>query len=291
MKNEKKKPGKVILIIISCLIVLAVVANLVRIAIVYVSLKNGMNAYPYDLAVTNCNRAINYSLWDKGKKADGFFWRGRAYFNKINFELSIADFSEAIELCPDDYAYYLWRGIAYQQIKNYDLAIADINEALRLNHDDIPGVGVIYKEFGDIYSLKEEWDLAVSNYETSLRINPDSINAKEGLEKAKKGQKAAEQKEQFIAQRIESYSDEIRKNPNNADLYFKRGYLYAFNEEFIYSINSSSLELTLQTLILLYISRTEAWDRAISDWKMALKINPNHTLAKEYLKRAKQWSD
>jgi len=87
--------------------------------------------------------------------------------------------------------------------------------------------------------------------------------------------------ERSIAERdLAWYTEEIRKNPNNADLYFERGYMYAYNMEYDYENSHTGLEI-----LSFLLNKPEYLERAISDWKMALRINPNHTLAKKYLQQ------
>jgi len=196
------KAKRLVLSIISLVVLVTVLAiiiyHLVRIANICTFLEQGKNALDQnnnDIALTKYTRALNLILWDKGKKADCFLGRGRAYFKGTSFDLSIVDFSKAIELRPDDYASYFWRGRAcyeqyyfdlsitnfskaielrpddhasyfwrgnaYYEIGNYDLAITDYNEAIRLNFDDSDISGMTYEYLGDIYSHKNEWELAL----------------------------------------------------------------------------------------------------------------------------------
>ena len=196
-----------------------------------------------------------------------------------NDEIAIRDLTEAIRLDPMYVDAYISRGFHYYFKDNMDLFISDFNEAIKLNPDIDNDYGIIHRYLGNAYSSKGEWDLAISNYEKSLEIRPDYNEAKEGLEKAK-GERSILESEQRLAQRLAWYTEEIRKNPNNADLYFERGYIYAYNMEYDYKISYGGLER-----LLILLREPEYLERAISDWKMALKINPNHTLAKKYLQR------
>jgi len=229
----------------------------------------------------------------------------RDYYNRAvnmyrffkNDEKAIRDLTEAIRLDPMYIDAYIERGFHYYGKDNIDLVITDFNEAIKLNPDIDNDYGIIHCFLGDAYSSKSEWDLAISNYEKSLEIDPDYTEAKEGLEKAK-GERSIVEREQRLAQRLAWYTEEIRKNPNNADLYlawyteeirknpnnadlyFERGYMYAYNMEYDYKISHTGLEI-----LSILLREPEYLERAISDWKMALRINPNHTLAKKYLQQ------
>jgi len=87
--------------------------------------------------------------------------------------------------------------------------------------------------------------------------------------------------EEKLTNLINHYTEEIFNNPNNSDLYFRRGYLFAF-------INEYPLDFIQEEIISIFASSTEKWNLAISDWETALRINPNHENAKNYLERARQ---
>jgi len=214
------------------------------------------------------------------KTAYDYYNRAEKNNEKNKTEEAIQDYTEAIRLDPSFTQAYVERGRIYLDKGNTDLAINDFNEASKLHPDDDTfGNFIIHKVLGDAYSLKGEWNLAILNYQTSLQIDPDNTKVKEELEKAK-NERDKQDKEKF-EQRLAWYTEEIRKNPNNADLYFKRGYVYVYGTD-------KQLTSAQEALIIWLDFAPQDWSRAISDWKMALKINPNHVLAKEYLKRAQE---
>ena len=49
-----------------------------------------------------------------------------------DYDKSIADYSEAIRLCPQNAAYYCERSRVWCVKQEYDKALADCNEAIRL---------------------------------------------------------------------------------------------------------------------------------------------------------------
>jgi len=135
--------------------------------------------------------------------------------------------------------------------------------------------------------MNEEYELEFADYDLAIleldrKINSDYISDEKINELKEKRKNVLIEKEKlkwYIKQRIEWYTEEIFKNPNNADLYFKRGYLYVYKSEY----PTGSIR---ETIIEMYNLMENAWDnRAISDWKKALRINPNHVLAKDYLQR------
>jgi tetratricopeptide (TPR) repeat protein len=160
-----------------------------------------------------------------------------------------------------------------------DLAIADLNEAIRLTSPNVESFTL--RVLGDIYSEKGYWDLAILSYEESLRILPNSSSAREGLERA-----VLEQRRIRFAQGIAEFTEAIRRNPNNADLHFKRGYAFAFNH-ILQNASSRPIINPFQEQIFGIFTSPEDWDRAIADFEMALRIMPNHAYARSYLERAR----
>ena len=69
--------------------------------------------------------------------AEAYKDRGDVYFLKAEYNRALADYSKAIELDPDDEHAYLSRGTVYVAKGNSAGALADFAEALQLNPDDI----------------------------------------------------------------------------------------------------------------------------------------------------------
>jgi tetratricopeptide (TPR) repeat protein len=87
------------------------------------------NAYfgakAYDLATQQYNYAI-----DHGSPA--YYDRGKAWFEKQNYERAIADFAQAIRAEPNNCFIYIRRADAYAHKGDRDNAIADYCSALAL---------------------------------------------------------------------------------------------------------------------------------------------------------------
>jgi|GEM_PF-6453140 len=82
-------------------------------------------------------------------------------------------------------------------------------------------------------------------------------------------------------QKIARYTEEIRRNPNDADLYFRRGYIYGYMNEY-------PMDELRESILGLFASLNENWDLSIADYERALRINPNHNNARKYLETARQ---
>jgi len=168
------------LIIIIGFVVLVVITNLIRVYIVNTTMKQGINAYIQeynDIAIKYYTRAINFSLWDKEKKADSFLWRGKAYYEKEDYNQALTEFTKAIELRNNDYPYYNWRARTHNKLGNFKLAIEDFSKLIELTEFEKRDNWDKYLERAESYSLNKEYNLAIADYEKAIIILDKSINS------------------------------------------------------------------------------------------------------------------
>jgi len=110
-----------------------------------------------------------------------YFGRGEKHFNERNFDEAIADFTEAIQLEPDDPSAYFGRGLSYMNKEEFDLSIADFTEAIQLEPDD--SSAYFWRSFS--YRNKEESNLAIADLEMAVRLDPEQESYREALEDLK----------------------------------------------------------------------------------------------------------
>jgi tetratricopeptide (TPR) repeat protein len=138
--------------------------------------KRGVDAIEsqnYDLAIAELSEAIRL----KADYADAYVVRGNAYDRKGDYDKAIADYSEAIHVDPNHSRIYRNRGIAYGQKGNYDRAIADLTEAIRLYPkfaDAYNNRGVAYYNRGLTSERKSDYVNAIADYNEAIRISPTS---------------------------------------------------------------------------------------------------------------------
>jgi Flp pilus assembly protein TadD len=90
-----------------------------------------------DTSIAACTEDIaSGEETDSAGLAIAYYDRGLAYNARHDYTQSIADFSKAIELNPNDAKYYDERGVAYQYSNRNDEAIADYRAAMNINPDD-----------------------------------------------------------------------------------------------------------------------------------------------------------
>jgi len=85
-------------------------------------------------AFADINRAIQLNLDNRGRYASySYGLRAEIYLEEGDFSNAITDYSQYIQLLPDDPACYLQRGYCYLQVGDYDKAAADIDMVLKLD--------------------------------------------------------------------------------------------------------------------------------------------------------------
>jgi tetratricopeptide (TPR) repeat protein len=140
-----------------------------------------------DLAITACTALLKN---DNGNPAFGdvYYNRGYAYEMKKQYDLAIADYSQAIKRKPDFTIAYANRGYDYAMKEKYDDAIRDFDQALKLNPKS--GFSLIHR--GNAYAKKGQYQRAIQDYDAVLVLAPKTASAfyGRGLAKIQLGDKA-----------------------------------------------------------------------------------------------------
>jgi tetratricopeptide (TPR) repeat protein len=101
------------------------------------------------------------------------FQRGLAYYDKLQYDKAIADFSEAVRINPADTSGHVGRGAAYLNKDELHRAIADFSEAIRLS----PGQAFAHLQRGIAYHRIGDSDKALDDYSEAIKAHaqgPDS---------------------------------------------------------------------------------------------------------------------
>jgi Tfp pilus assembly protein PilF len=148
--------------------------------------------------------------------ADDFIERGNLFLRQGMYEASIQDYSNALEMAPDNGNIYNNRGIAYAFLGEYTLAIADYNRTIELD----PGNASAHVNRGNAYFHQFNYRSAISNYTRSISLRPDDAIAynNRGVSFARQGQ---------YELAIADYDHAIELDPNMAIAYSNRGAVYA----------------------------------------------------------------
>ncbi len=101
--------------------------------------------------------------------ADKAFLRATELYNKQNYSEALSGFLEAINLNPDNWAYYFNLGLTYKKLKN----MAEAREAFRQAVERNPESYSANKEMGETLALEGQFDKAAGFYQKAIAINPN----------------------------------------------------------------------------------------------------------------------
>ena len=203
----------------------------------------------YDLSISEYTKAIEINP----KLAEVYHHRGICYHDKGEYNRAILDFTRAIKIDSEYTAAYYHRGNAYYKIGQYDMSISDLNKYIEMN----PGHAGAYCNRGLNYAHKAKYNLAISDFTEAIKINSKYAGAyyNRGLAYSMKAE---------YNQAISDYSKAIEINPRYDEAYNNRGLIY---------------------------NKKGEYEKAISDFSKALEINPALTQAQNNLKYAYNTKD
>jgi tetratricopeptide (TPR) repeat protein/predicted small secreted protein len=231
------------------------------------------------------------------KTAGTFLDRGIVFAVRGEYDLAVADFSEAIDRDPDLWSAWMLRGRAWyagashvtsvgdnfsslvttfttgkkvseDRKAAYDRAIADFTQAIRLD----PYSAMAYVERGDAYNAKGDYDRAIADYSRAIGLDPEDAAAynDRGLAYVYKGD---------YDQAIADFSRAIGLDPEYAAAYNNRGLAYYHKEDYDQAIADFSRAIGLDPEYAdAYKNRGLAYGdkgdyvRAIADWEQALRL-------------------
>ncbi|HEX4372715.1 MAG TPA: tetratricopeptide repeat protein, partial [Puia sp.] len=126
----------------------------------------------FDQAIDNFGKAIKLAT-NPQLTYNAYCARGYAYQSKRLFDLSIQDYTRAINLRPNDLFAYGGRGNSYYGKGMNDSAFSDYNRYVIGQ----PNNGFGYYSRGNIYLVKRMYDSAIQDYTKVISINPKPRDA------------------------------------------------------------------------------------------------------------------
>lgn len=185
-------------------------------------LDRGLNkaqAGDFKAAVLEFSQAIQINP----NNAQAYHNRGMARFKLGEIARAIEDFTQALRLNPNYTEAYVERGNAYRQLQDYQRAIIDYSQTVQLDTKDAKAYynrGVAYSELGD----KQK---AIEDYQTALQLfyaQKDDINGRltwENLDRLQRSMSAKSQEnttKPFNFSSKPSFSQQKNKHFDKGDL-------------------------------------------------------------------------
>lgn len=201
----------------------------------------------------------------------------KAYINRSNylreqkeFDKALEDINKAVEIC-NCYEGYFNRGGLYMSINQPDKAIADFSKAIELQPNEVNA----YMNRGNLYRDNGKRDLALQDYTKALSIKEtfDTYNNRGLLyNQAGNTQKA-----------MADYSKAIEMAPKEANAYTNRGNLYFAAGQWDMALADYNKSLEIDSNYANGYGNRGAvhfqkknYDAALEDFAKALEINPDH---------------
>ena len=153
----------------------------------------------FDLAIADCTEAIRLDP----RNVPAYATRAEAFRLKSEFDLAIADGAKAIRLDPKNVRALYARGESYRMKGDLDCAIADCTEAIRLGLKDVRA----WYTRSEAYRMKGDLDGAIADATKAIRLDHEYF-----LAYATRGA-AYRQKKDFPAA-ISDLTECLRLSPN-----------------------------------------------------------------------------
>ena len=175
--------------------------------------KQCFNGASHDGIITNCT-AVIASTQDSETRGSALGRRALAYYQRGEYEKSMADYTQAIALNPRQSSRFVGLCLNYAKMKDDDRALANCNEAVRLDPQSTNAL--LNRAF--VHSVKRNYESAIADYDRVIRLDAKSAMAfyNRGIAYQAKGDD-----EHAIA----DYSEAIRLKPDYAEAYGARGVL------------------------------------------------------------------
>jgi tetratricopeptide (TPR) repeat protein len=217
----------------------------------------------YELAIAEFSEAIDHD----NNLAAAWLLRGRAY------SASVSDISDILEDFRDFVALVPSSGITQLQRAGYIRAITDFTEVIRLDSNLAPA----YRDRGVAYnSYSGEHDKAIEDFNMAIRLNPnDPVAYRErGNVYRLKGDE-----ERAMA----DYNRAISVDPNHAWAYSNRGNGFITRGEYDRAIAdyNQAIRLVSNNAVfysnrgIAYLNKND-YSRALSDYNQAIRLDPNY---------------
>jgi len=263
---------------------------------------SAFNHKNYEQAINKFTRALSLDP----NHADAYVWRSDAYIQLSQYQQAIEDCTQIISIDPDNIPAYVRLGFARLSLEEYQQSLEDSNRAISLisltfNQTDTNSwLSQAYAQQGDAHQSLGNSNEAIENYQKSLDIVPnDDLRAKlDALNNAKNhlfdqyfNQGITLVNQENYQQAIEQFTRALTLNPNHADAYVWRNYVYHCLNKYQQAIDDCNQAIRLNPNdSIAYNNRAFAYnslknyEQAIDDCNQAIRLNPNHVNA--YINRA-----
>lgn len=190
---------------------------------------------------------VNKALRINQFLAKGYFLKGMAYIELKDTGLAMSSFQTCVEQDPEYYHAHMQLGLIFAA-RNEPVCINYFNNAIRVN----PEKPEAHYALGYFYQENGQYQEALTCYDNMLKVSPGNAS---GL--YNKGYIHLVYLDNY-QEAITWFSECIKVEPRYADAYYNRGYAYELSKN---------------------------KDAALKDYENAVRIEPEHALAKKGISR------
>jgi tetratricopeptide (TPR) repeat protein len=143
-----------------------------------------------EIAIEACSRAIKSARYKGRDLARQYMYRGVELSLKKDYDLALADYSEAVRIDKKYSDAFYNRCAVYNLKEDYERALADCSQAIKFgpspNATAATGDARLandharsdyYSERGFAYLKKNDYDRAIMDLDNAIRLNPDNGRA------------------------------------------------------------------------------------------------------------------
>ena len=193
--------------------------------------------------IDNYSRAVQIATDDEDK-ANYLYLRGVEYYSLNKFEAALNDLQQSCQLRPNHAGGLVWKAAACSRLDQFTQAIVCLNRAMEIR----PNAAQQYQKLGQPVANK-----AIRHFNRRLAEDDSDV-------KAYRDRALANQFLSMFASSIEDLTTALELDPKNADLFIRRGQVYAI---------------------------TGDQKSAIEDFSRAVKIDRRNHLARYYRAQAR----
>jgi tetratricopeptide (TPR) repeat protein len=90
-------------------------------------------------------------------------------YKNSDYQGAVADYTQAIQLNPQDGLAFCCRGVAYYRLGDGYRAMSDYNQAIRID----PNLSMAYYRRGFLHYVTKDYLSAIADYNKSIELQPD----------------------------------------------------------------------------------------------------------------------
>ncbi|MEK7310135.1 MAG: tetratricopeptide repeat protein [Planctomycetota bacterium] len=184
-----------------------------------------------DLAIEEYTQAIELDP----QNAEAYYRRGNVYLQQRDTTPALADFDEAIKIDPKKATAYAGRGRAYLYLNDHPKCIANLCEAIKID----PTYDVAYLYRGYFFIVRGDLGNPITEFTQAVKLNPKNIEAY-----TQRGKRYVTQRK--FDKALADFNDAIKIDPGYAPAYYERALAYSADINFKEAIKDAEKYLELE---------------------------------------------